>query len=395
MIFNTIARNFNLTISNLSYGEKKDIGDDFLIKSFSYEDSLTNLDAWISFYYLYGRFPGSEEFVNVSFVSKPVFLNTETNLSPADLYSKFSATDVKDFASLHAFAALNIYFGGFKEISKTAYGEFMKNLTYQALSQENDNIFLSFEKSINLAYSIVNTFAETENIQFERASQISDQLSDKLDTEFEAVQFLAMQILLGEEPEIAQGPKSIHYSTPLTKENIKEIYDKEKTDYLKIAMKLNATDLESASEVADSENEKLFQEIINPTPGLSLDDEISIDTQFSFRKDSDSSYTLPDPLKSRLGNILDDARDKINSVSFPPKPIKEIPNDPLYPHSQITTEDIYINDSLRDLFYPGERIYFPQPSTDDRKDFEINIPENEMIVFKSPSITFASVEKKN
>ena len=160
-------------------------------------------------------------------------------------------------------------------------------------------------------------------------------------------------------------------------------------------MKLNATDLESASEVADSENEKLFQEIINPTPGLSLDDEISIDTQFSFRKDSDSSYTLPDPLKSRLDNILDDARDEINSVSFPPKPIKEIPNDPLYPHSQITTEDIYINDSLRDLFYPGERIYFPQPSTDDRKDFEINIPENEMIVFKSPSITFASVERKN
>ena len=395
MIFNTIARNFNLTISNLSYGEKKDIGDDFLIKSFSYEDSLTNLDAWISFYYLYGRFPGSEEFVNVPFVSKPVFLKTETNLSPADLCSKFSATDAKGLASLHALAALNIYFGGFKEISKTAYGEFMKNLTYQALSQENDNIFLSFEESINLAHSIVDTFAETENIQFERASQISDQLSDKLDTEFEAVQFLAMQILLGEEPETAQGPKSIHYSTLLTKGNIKEIYDKEKTDYLKIAMKLNATDLESASEVADSENEKLFQEIINPTPGLSLDDEISIDTQFSFRKDSDSSYTLPDPLKSRLDNILDDARDEINSVSFPPKPIKEIPNDPLYPHSQITTEDIYINDSLRDLFYPGERIYFPQPSTDDRKDFEINIPENEMIVFKSPSITFASIEKKN
>ena len=46
------------------------------------------------------------------------------------------------------------------------------------------------------------------------------------------------------------------------------------------------------------------------------------------------------------------------------------------------------------MLYPGEPLYFPQPSTDDRKDFEINVPENEIIVFKSPSLTFASLEKK-
>ena len=37
---------------------------------------------------------------------------------------------------------------------------------------------------------------------------------------------------------------------------------------------------------------------------------------------------------------------------------------------------------------------FPQPSTDDRKDFEVNIPQSKMIVFKSPSLTFATIEKK-
>ena len=46
------------------------------------------------------------------------------------------------------------------------------------------------------------------------------------------------------------------------------------------------------------------------------------------------------------------------------------------------------------MLYPRDPIYFPQPSTDDRKDFEINIPESEMIVFKSPSLTFSSIEKK-
>ena len=48
----------------------------------------------------------------------------------------------------------------------------------------------------------------------------------------------------------------------------------------------------------------------------------------------------------------------------------DIINDSLYPHSQIKTEDIYIDDSLEDMLYPGEPMYFQQPSTDDRTDFK-------------------------
>ena len=132
-------------------------------------------------------------------------------------------------------------------------------------------------------------------------------------------------------------------------------------------------------------------------PGLVVDDNISVNTQFSFQNsDLDTSFALSDTLKARLDDILQDARTKISSISYPPEAIPEdIPNDPLYPLSQIKTEDIYIDESLKDILYPGgEELYFPQPSTDDRKDFEINIPESEIIIFKSLSLTFASVEKK-
>ena len=74
MIFNTIARSFNVTISNLSYGRIKDISDDFSIKNYSYRDSLANLNDWISCYYLYGKFAGSDEFANVPYHKKPYFL---------------------------------------------------------------------------------------------------------------------------------------------------------------------------------------------------------------------------------------------------------------------------------------------------------------------------------
>ena len=160
-------------------------------------------------------------------------------------------------------------------------------------------------------------------------------------------------------------------------------------------MKLNQIDLESASEVADSENEALIPEIINPTPGLVVDDDMNVDTQFSFQSsDLDTSFTLSNALKAIPDDILEDARKKVSSLKFPGEAIEDIPNDPLYPLSQIKTEDIYIDDSLRDLLYPRDPIYFPQPSTDDRKDFEINIPESEMIVFKLPSLTFASIKEK-
>ena len=73
-------------------------------------------------------------------------------------------------------------------------------------------------------------------------------------------------------------------------------------------MKLNQTELESATEVVDSENETLIQEIIKPTPGLIVDDDISINTQFNFKNsDLDTSFSLSNPLKARLDDILDDA----------------------------------------------------------------------------------------
>ena len=121
-----------------------------------------------------------------------------------------------------------------------------------------------------------------------------------------------------------------------------------------------------------------------------LDDKIDIDKQFSFRNNSDLDYSLPDPLKSRLDDTLHNARGKINSVNFSPKVIEKIPNN-TYPRSEITTEDFCIDDSFPDL---QNLLYFPQPSTDNRKDFSINIPENEMILFKSPSLTLARINKK-
>ena len=72
----------------------------------------------------------------------------------------------------------------------------------------------------------------------------------------------------------------------------------------------------------------------------------------------------------------------------------DIPNDAPYSDSKIAMEDIYMDDSLKDMLYPGDSIYFPQPSTDDRKDFELNVSGDDLIIFKSPTLNFVGIAKE-
>ena len=151
-----------------------------------------------------------------------------------------------------------------------------------------------------------------------------------------------MKIQRGEEEEEIIEPKPIEFSTPLKIEEINEIYYRQKEDYLRTALKLNETDLEVAAEVADAENEALYEEIINPTPGLVVDDDININTQLDFQNsDLDTSFRLSDTLQERIDNILENAREKVSSFKFPGEPTENIPNDPLYPLSQTETRYLH------------------------------------------------------
>ena len=187
-----------------------------------------------------------------------------------------------------------------------------------------------------------------------------------------------MEIQRGEEEEeIEIEPKPIELSTPLKIEDVNETFDREKEGFWLI--------------------EALIDEIINPAPGFVVDDDnINVDTQLDFQNsDLYTSFILTNTLQERVDNILENARKKVGSLEFPGKPTGDIANDPLYPLSQIETEDIYIDDSLRDMLYRDDPIYFPQSSTDDRKDFELNGSGDEMIVFKSPTLSFVTIDKKD
>ena len=74
--YNIAQKNLYLTIQKISVNEKNKITEDLKNKIFWYEHALTDLDSWIVFYYMFGRFPGAEKFTNLPNVNKPIFFTS-------------------------------------------------------------------------------------------------------------------------------------------------------------------------------------------------------------------------------------------------------------------------------------------------------------------------------
>ena len=119
-----------------------------------------------------------------------------------------------------------------------------------------------------------------------------------------------MKIRRREEEEEIIEPKPIEFSTPFKIEEINEIYDRQKEDYLRTALKLNETDLEVAAEVTNKE--------------------------FDFQNSNlDNSFRLSDTLQERIEDMLENDRQKVSPLKFPGELTENIANDPLYPLNQI------------------------------------------------------------
>ena len=113
------------------------------------------------------------------------------------------------------------------------------------------------------------------------------------------------------------------------------------------------------------------------------------------KNDLDVTFKLRNSLHARLDDILEQARKKVTSLKFPDQAVDEIQNHPwITEKNDIKTEVFFIDDSLRKMFNSEEPIFFPQPSTDDRKDFEINVSGNDLTFFKSPTLTTVNIAKK-
>ena len=331
-------------------------------------------------------------------VEIPNFIKTQISLLLIDLYRKFVETDAKALVSVQALAALDIHFGGDRTISKNAMKEFLTNLTFQALTNQNDDVLMGYENIGNLVIDLLESFIKFEQELLNESKILSEKLKEqinKTDYKLEIPPELEIQedVVKYQKEEKKVSPEPVISSTPLKTDEIEEMYDEEKENYLKTAIKIHKTDIDTAIENAEESNMAVIDEIIDQAPGLIVDNKFNIDYQFKYQTNElEKNHTLSNQIQERLDDLLTKMKQKTDPVGFMiPKPTEEIPNDPLS-SEQPEPIDIYLEDEY--YYTYDDKLIFPQLSTDDRKDFELNIVGDDFIVFKSPTLKTISISRK-
>ena len=159
-LFNSVGINLHEYFKNFGIIEKQKIDTDLTNHSFFTWDSNENfiqqrvLTTYRDFYYETGRFPGRNTLIPVPRAPIPSFIDTNDVLSPRDLYESCVGRDMKGLVSLQFLAAFNRFLDGESSLSRNAMGEFLHNLSWQALTNDNDSIQIKFEATTELIKNI-------------------------------------------------------------------------------------------------------------------------------------------------------------------------------------------------------------------------------------------------
>ena len=144
--FAMVGVNLHEYFKNLDIDKKQKIDQDLTNNNFFTWDSQETyiqdriLRTYRDFYYETGRFPGRNSLVPVPMANMPIFANSKDWISPRALYETFVGRDMQGLVSVQFLAAFNKFLGGNKEISRNAMSEFFHNVSWQALTKDNDSI---------------------------------------------------------------------------------------------------------------------------------------------------------------------------------------------------------------------------------------------------------------
>ena len=142
------------------------------------------LRVFNSFYFKTGRFPGNyTDLILVPTGKNPPFVKSFDQILPVELNDKFQNTPSYGIAAVHFLAALNIFFGGEKNLSQDVMTELLHNLSYQALNFENTKVNIKFDQIIKLNKNLKSLIRDVDrsNIETVTFEDAVDETKDKIE----------------------------------------------------------------------------------------------------------------------------------------------------------------------------------------------------------------------
>ena len=159
-LLTAVGINLHEYFINLDIAEKQKIDTDLINNNYYTCDphevhiQTRILATYRDFLYDTGRFPGRNTLIDVPMADMPSFINSNDWISPRSLYETYLGRDMQGLTSVQFLAAFNRFLGGDREVSRNAMSEFFHNLSWQALTNDNDSVKIKFGAITELVKSI-------------------------------------------------------------------------------------------------------------------------------------------------------------------------------------------------------------------------------------------------
>ena len=300
-LYSQIGKQFDTTLKKMPFDLFQEIENDFIRENYELKD-LTNLDKWVSFYFKNGRFPGNQELTILPQTQLPKLIDQlSVEVSPVELYKKFGNGDNKPLVSFQAIIALFLYYGGEPITAKRAMDEWKENLTFQALSKENDKVTIKFEYLAEIVFYFLRAFLTLES-EFEEHEKLKLEISTRSINSSNQIQNLQTSTPISR-PRLS----SIFYTSDSMNENDSE--------FLKTSFRMAQPNLDASIEAAEEKNREIIRSIIDPTPGFVVDEKIT-DDDLNKRNEDESKPKLGNAAQKRFDDILDNINKSIETYKI-------------------------------------------------------------------------------
>ena len=197
--------------------------------------------------------------------------------------------------------------------------EWKANLTFQALIKENDNIIMNFDKFTNIVLHFLMEFSKNE-FRFAEYEKNRSELFEKTINNYQ---------LLTSTP----NKENIRNIFPTAVSNIPDNLSKIDSNFLKASLTLLKTNIDATIEAAEEENRMIIQDMIDPTPGLFVNQSFTPDDLNTMNTDDESKFKLNNESMKNINEVTKNLNNSIssfqkmlnnNELTFePPKTIKQ------------------------------------------------------------------------
>ena len=238
-----------------------------------YSDSIKKIESsnelltiFSNFYFKTGRFPGVHQLLSVPPGVNPTFIEKHDRLSPFDINDKFQNTSLYGLASVQFLSALNVFFGGDKNLSQNVMSEYLHNLSLQALTIDDDKYEIQFYEVEELNRNLKRLMRDY--IRYDIEVDEEEIFEKKFKEEKDKMQKISDEILT-KELSTLEYPNQDFRVFPDTPEKIIQESKKKETFDEKTKESLNEQDEEISQDVILQSQKKLLDSITDNVGVLS------------------------------------------------------------------------------------------------------------------------------